>query len=103
MEKIDEVRNSEKIIIEFFNETEKVLCKTIGQMIEISGGHLADEIDPDQVKMINTGLQYWHKTKNLVIEYMRLNKKNSQLLNERLDRQEKLLLEISSELAKKDK
>lgn len=90
-------RTSKAIVEELFEESEKYLCKTIGQIIEASG-HLTDGMDDDQVQMINAALKYWHKTKKLVIEQIETQERNGRLLNERLDRQEDLLKRINKKL-----
>ena len=96
-------RTSKAIIENLFEESEKYLCKTIAQMIELSGGHLTDELDADQVRMINSALGYWHNIKKLCIEQIEVNERKEKLLNERLDKQDRMLEEISKTLDRKDK
>lgn len=91
-------RTSKAIVEELFEESEKYLCQMIGQIIEASGCHLTDEIDSDQVRMINSALKYWHKTKELCIEQIETMERKEKLLNERLDKQEDLLKRINEKL-----
>lgn len=96
-------RTSKAIVEELFEESEKYLCKIIGQIIEASGCHLTDEIDDNQVQMINAALKYWHKIKELTIEQIETQERNGKLLNERLDKQDRMLEEISKKLDREDK
>lgn len=91
-------RSSKKIVEELFDESEKYLCKMIGQIIESSDCHLTEKMDDDQVRIINTALRYWHKIKELSIEQIETMEMKENLLNERLNRQDDLLKRINEKL-----
>ena len=90
-----ELKSNFDMTLEALEESEKYLTKTVADMVSAAGGiTLGDVVDPICKQAIDNTMEYYAKARQQILDCAEVSDKKEKLLNERLDKQDKILEEI---------